>query len=642
MRNLAGRLWLCLALPAAAGFAGERGQAATLAKACVSGLSLCPLTAAASPALRDTTLVVRRLWVGTEPDFWASTPSPDGRYVSEVDWMTGDLAVLDLLTGQLRRVTDKGPWDQVIEWAEMSAFSPNGQQLAYSYWNEDLWGYEIRIIDVDGSNERALLPHRDGLEWISVDDWSRDGHVLATLYWQTEENDPKDFSEIALISAATGDVRVLKTLAWGGTWNASFSPDGRFVAYENRPAGQDDNDIFVLATNGSLDEVLIGGTADDRMMEWTPDGASILFYSDRALTEGIWRLPVLNGAAAGEPELVRADVRRATPIGFAGSSFYYGVDLERPQVYTASIDVEGGRLLTLPAAVADPADDRTNGGEWSPDGRYVAYVRTEHGNRPAGLIIRPIAGGDTRELDLSMRQVRAIWWAPDSRSVLLNGVEEEGPDAGIYRLDLESGELTTFVEPEAVPEDFWQFSVSGDGKTFYFARWEPSSRTSRILAWNLETREETELAMALMTGRPSLSPDGRTLVFSESDPATRRNRLVAVPVTGGALQELEISGGAEQLGMMFCGCEWTPDGRYLLATGWNEEAETMTLWRVPSDGGEPLKLAERPAEQGLHNVRLSPDGKRVAFTSGLGRGEIWVMEDFPGRPAELQARGPSR
>jgi Tol biopolymer transport system component len=449
-------------------------------------------------------------------------------------------------------------------------------------------------------------------------------------------------AEITLISVETGETRVLKTMEWRGTWNATFSPDGQLVAYEARPADRKDNDIFVLATDGSIDEGLVTGPTDDRMMAWSPDGGNILFSSDRDLTEGIWRLPVRNGAAAGEPVLIRPDVWRATPLGFAGNVFYYGVDIEQPQVHTASIDVEGGRLLTVPAAVADPSGDRTGLGEWSPDGRHLAYVRTERGNRPAGLIIRSIAAGGTRELDPTMRQVRAIWWAPDSRSVLLYGREEEGPDSGIYRLDLESGELTTFVEPGALPEEFRRFSVSGDGKTFYFARWEPSSRTSRIVAWNVETREETELATALLTDRPSLSPDGRTLVLSESDPATGGNRLVTVPVTGGALRELEISGGAEQLGMILCGCQWTPDGRYILAGGWNEEAGTMALWRIPSGDGEPLKLAEQPEGQGFSRIRLSPDGKRIAFGSGEQRGEIWVMENIPGLPAELQTRGSSR
>ncbi len=647
MRNRPGWLWLCLALPTVAACGGVGGQAAALAKAFVSSLSVRPPTAAASPQVQDTALVVRRLWVGTEPDFWASTPSPDGRYVSEVDWITGDLAVLDLLTGELRHVTDKGSWDEAVEWAEMSAFSPDGQQLAYVYWNEDLWGYEIRVIDVDGSNERAILPHRDGLEWISVDDWSPDGQILATLYWQAGEKDAVEveYAEIALISAETGEVRVLKTEDWFGTWNAGFSPDGRFIAYENRPEGREDNDIVVLATDGSLDEVLIGGPTDDQMMAWTPDGASVLFYSDRALTEGIWRLPVRNGAAAGEPELVRADVWRATPIGFAGSSFYYGVQLESPQVHTASIDVEGGRLLTVPAPVEEPSGSRTEGGEWSPDGRYLAYTRRASGGaRPAAVVIRSIAGGEARELDVKLRQIRQIFWGADSRSLLLLARKETDAGLGLFGLDLESGELSTIVEPGVMEPVAYRVFISPDRRTFYFPRWDTAARVTRIMALSLDTLEETELATThLRPFRFAPSPDGHTLAFVQADPAAGKNRLVTLPTAGGDIRELEVSSGSGLGSLDLRNCLWTPDGGFLLLTSGNDADGTSGLWRLPAAGGEPVLIAERRSPALFNeSLRLSPDGKRIAFVSGEGRGEIWVMENIPGLRDELQARGPSR
>ena len=647
MRNRPGWLWLCLALPTVAAYGGEGGQAAALAKAFVSSLSVRPPTAAASPQVQDTALVVRRLWVGTEPDFWASTPSPDGRYVSEVDWITGDLAVLDLLTGELRHVTDKGSWDEAVEWAEMSAFSPDGQQLAYVYWNEDLWGYEIRVIDVDGSNERAILPHRDGLEWISVDDWSPDGQILATLYWQAGEKDAAEveYAEIALISAETGEVRVLKTEDWFGTWNAGFSPDGRFIAYENRPEGREDNDIVVLATDGSLDEVLIGGPTDDQMMAWTPDGASVLFYSDRALTEGIWRLPVRNGVAAGEPELVRADVWRATPIGFAGSSFYYGVQLESPQVHTASIDVEGGRLLTVPAPVEEPSGSRTEGGEWSPDGRYLAYTRRASGGaRPAAVVIRSIAGGEARELDVKLRQIRQIFWGADSRSLLLLARKETDAGLGLFGLDLESGELSTIVEPGVMEPVAYRVFISPDRRTFYFPRWDTAARVTRIMALSLDTLEETELATThLRPFRFAPSPDGHTLAFVQADPAAGKNRLVTLPTAGGDIRELEVSSGSGLGSLDLRNCLWTPDGGFLLLTTGNDADGTSGLWRLPAAGGEPVLIAERRSPALFNeSLRLSPDGKRIAFVSGEGRGEIWVMENIPGLRDQVQARGPSR
>lgn len=635
--------WICLVVLPAAAACGEANHPAALAEAIFSSFSVRPPIVAAAALDQERGLVVRRLWVGSEPDFWASAPSPDGRYVSEVDWITGDLAVLDLLTGELRRVTDKGSWSEAVEWAEMSAFSPDGQHIAYVYWNEELWGYELRVIDVDGSNERAILPHRDGLEWISVDGWSHDGQVLATLYWQTGEKDPVEFSEIALISAETGEVRVLKTEHWFGTWNAGFSPDGRFIAYEvrNRQEGREDRDIVVLATDGSLDEVLVGGPADDQMMAWTPDGGGILLYSDRNFTKGIWRLPVRDGAPAGEPELVRADVWRAEPIGFAGSSFYYGVHLESPQVYTASIDVEGGRLLTGPVPVEEPSGSRTELGEWSPDGRYLAYARRGPGGaRPAALVIRSIAGGEIRELEVKLRRIRQLWWAPDSRSLLLFASHETDPNFGLFRLELESGALSTVVEPGIFRTDQRLFP-SPDRRTFYFSRWDPADRVSRIMAFSRRTLEETELATTrLMVFRLVVSPDGRTLAFGQADPATGANHLSTLPTAGGEVRELDVSGGPRLDGLGCCG--WTPDGKFLVISIWNEAEDTVGLWRLPAAGGEPLLIAERPAGHHAGHLRLSPDGRRIAFGSGTARGEIWVMENIPGLPAELQARGPNR
>jgi Tol biopolymer transport system component len=629
MRRLAAWILLCGSLPAATA-CGELEDVAELAGA-FSRLAVRAPAALASVMQQDDPPVLRRLWVGSEPDFWASTPSPDGRYVSEIDWITGDLAVLDLLTGELRHVTDKGSWDEAVEWAEMSAFSPDGRELAYVYWNEDLWGYEIRVIDIDGSNERAVLPHRDGLEWISVDDWSDDGQILATLYWKTEGDGPEEYGEITLVSAETGEVRVLKTANWFGTWNARFSPDGRFIAYEARPEGQEDHDLFVLATDGSLDEVLLGGPTDERMMDWTPDGRSILFYRHRDLTEGIWRLPVRTGEATGEPEPVRADVWRATPIGFAGSSFYYGVQLESPQVHTASIDVEGGRLLTAPAPVEEPSGSRTGSGEWSPDGRYLAYTRRVPGeSRPTAVVIRSIAGGETRELDVKLRQIQQILWGADSRSLLLFARNETDANLGLFGLDLESGELSNIVEPGAVVPDQWLFA-SPDRRTFYFSHWDSAARVTRIMAFNLDTLQEIELATThLKAFRFAPSPDGRTLAFVQSDPAAGVNRLVTLSTGGGEIVELEVSAGSGLGSLDLRYCLWTPDGRFLLLTSGNDADGTSGLWRLPAAGGEPVLIAERRSPEPLFNesLRLSPDGKRIAFGSQQGRGEIWVMDNL--------------
>ena len=49
------------------------------------------------------------------------------------------------------------------------------------------------------------------------------------------------------------------------------------------------------------------------------------------------------------------------------------------------------------------------------------------------------------------------------------------------------------------------------------------------------------------------------------------------------------------------------------------------LWHVSVEGGEPQKLLEM---DGMKNIRIHPDGRRIAFACMQGDREIWAMENF--------------
>ncbi len=51
---------------------------------------------------------LRRVWSGSDFNFYFNEPSPDGRYISEINYATGNLAVRDLMTGELVLVTHHG------------------------------------------------------------------------------------------------------------------------------------------------------------------------------------------------------------------------------------------------------------------------------------------------------------------------------------------------------------------------------------------------------------------------------------------------------------------------------------------------------------------------------------------------------
>ena len=77
---------------------------------------------------------LRRVWSGSGFNFYYNEPSPDGRYVSEINWATGDLAVRDLMTGEMVLVTHHGAdGDRGLSYG--SVFSPDGKRLAYQ-WSE--------------------------------------------------------------------------------------------------------------------------------------------------------------------------------------------------------------------------------------------------------------------------------------------------------------------------------------------------------------------------------------------------------------------------------------------------------------------------------------------------------------------------
>ena len=54
------------------------------------------------------------------------------------------------------------------------------------------------------------------------------------------------------------------------------------------------------------------------------------------------------------------------------------------------------------------------------------------------------------------------------------------------------------------------------------------------------------------------------------------------------------------------------------------------LWRFSIDGGAPHRLL---VMGGMTEVRVNPDGRRIAFSVGQGFSELWVMENFLPVPA---------
>ena len=569
-------------------------------------------------------IVVRQVWAGPEVDVLGSV-SADGRYLTYVDWETGDMAVRELATGNKRRLTSKGSWFESIEFALFSLVSPDGRQAAYAWFNKDFF-FDLRLVGLDGSGPRVLYRNEE-TEYVQPTDWSPDGtHILAVL-------SRKDANQIAVISLADGSARVLKTLDLRYPGRMRWSPDGRHIAYdfppdEDSPA----RDIFLLSADGSRETPLVEHPANDVSPIWTPDGTRVLFTSDRAGSFGLWAAPVADGKRTGPAELIKHGMGVISPLGFSGNgALHYGVEIGAMDVYTSELDLGAGRVVVPAAPVPQRFVGSNSSPDWSPDGNYLAYASRRGIVRydPASsvLVIRALVSGKERELTPRLNHFSRPRWSPDGRHVLVQGNDRRNRQ-GLYKINVQTGEVAPVVQVQPGVYAL-EASWSPDGKEIFYRRQDSGGKIARFFVREVESGREKGLihsAEGSFFLSPALSPDGRQLAFVLRDEKTGSTALRIMPSHGGEPRELLRVGEPEFI--QYGSVEWTTDGRKILfARGrFTPQEPRGSLWQVSSRGGEPERV-DLTAD-GMRDVRLHPDGRRVAFTAGFNRAEIWVMENF--------------
>ena len=542
-------------------------------------------------------LVTRR--VLTDASGVGGVLTADGKYIRGIDWDTGDVVQFEVAGGQRSRITNRLPWSDKGNTFGDQAFSRDGKQIAYDCvvlsGTKD-WVPQLRMRNLDGSGLRTLCAEKD--TYVYPLDWSPDaGSILAFRERKTKGID------LTLISTADGSVRVLRSITSGWV-KASFSPDGRSVAFSLvREGSPPHGDVFLMTADGRNEVVVAGHPAEDRLLGWTPDGTSLVFLSDRSGTWDIWTVYITGGKPQGEPELLKKDFGYdAEVLGFApDGSFYYKTDSSLGRLYNGAVDLETGKVLVPPAPVTTRYTGPPSQPTWSPDGRNLAYISRRRSAFPGNniLTIRSAATGEERFLSPRLRFVNQISWAPDGRSVIALGITDR--EMGIFRIDIETSEITKLADEGVAPR------LSPDGKTMVFVTDGPSIRKR-----NLETGEESEV-LKVGTMNYDLSPDSREVVF-QVDGAVK-----TVSLNGGEPREL-FRGSAQNYGL-----RWTRDGHYIIARALG--AASSEIWRVPAQGGTPLKLDISVPK--MEFFALHPDNRRFAFSVDEGsKSELWVMENF--------------
>jgi len=584
---------------------------------------------------------LRQVWSGPGVDIMGAV-SPDGRYLSFVDWVTGDLAIRDLDTGTNRRLTNKGTWAQSTEFALFSKWSPDSRQIVYQWYNKDEI-FELRVIDIKEATPRVLYRNLNKMDYVQPFDWSPDGRSVLAGFFRTSAPSPpysiEQITQLGLISVAEGSVKVLKT-QFGlhstnpKAWGFVFSPDGKYIAYDAWMGDEVDEkrDIFLLSVDGSTETPLIEHPAVDTVIDWTPDGEGLLFYSNRTGAHDMWFVRIGEGKPLGSPLLVKPGAGLIWPMGITSrGALFYGLQGGGTDVYEVGIDPRTGNVSS-PAKKAVLLYEGHNAyPEYSPDGKFLAYIYTPSmpAIQPKQILrILSLETGRVREFKPDLDGFGYPRWAPDGRAVSVEGTGKDGRK-GIYRVDVQTGDVAPIVLIDKGTE-IYSHVWSTDGKVMFYSTGDRAGKTGSIFVHIFESGQEERIS-----GSPSdaqffdISPDGKWLALTN-----RGNKIVIriMPTSGGDLREIY---SFEQEGSPVITPAWSADGRYIYFSKLRESLGGISpggmwdLYRIAADGGEAQKIDLAMAS--FRYLSVHPDGQHMAFSS-MGTNpeltQVWVMENF--------------
>ncbi len=172
-------------------------------------------------------------------------------------------------------------------------------------------------------------------------------------------------------------------------YSPQLSPDGRRALVI---VGDPNNDIWVYELDRGVRTRLTTAAQVTVSPVWSPDGAQILFCSqERAQSPLEFRLTTMSSYGAGERKVFYRSKERVEPTDWSRDGRFVLVDrgnIGAQDVWVVPV-AEPDKAFPL---VQTPSPER--GGQFSPDGRWVAYQSLQTGRNE--IYVTPFPGGGGR------------------------------------------------------------------------------------------------------------------------------------------------------------------------------------------------------------------------------------------------------
>jgi dipeptidyl aminopeptidase/acylaminoacyl peptidase len=238
----------------------------------------------------------------------------------------------------------------------------------------------------------------------------------------------------------------------------------------------------------------------------------------------------------------------------------------------------------------------------SPDGKQVAWV--ENAKDGSAIFVSVIAGGTPRRVTGGGGSESAIAWSPDSKQIAFLSDAGNPGQPQLYVVSAGAGsprKLTSVKGFLALPG--W----SPDGKTIAFLFTENAERAAG----------------------PLVAEKAQTGVIKE---AVTEQRLALIDAAGGKVRQISPAD------MYVYEYAWSPDGKSFVTTAAHGNGDdnwyVAQIYTILAAGGEMKSIYTPPIDSQIAVPAWSPDGKSVAFISGIMSDEGSVGGDIFIVPAE--------